>query len=177
MDSKDAPESLEEGGGSARCRCSSARRTATVLLIQGLFTAACAAFSLNILFYQKPGPSTAQVRARFFYILSSLLSMVIFECRLRLRWCPLEGSVDYGNGSLAKFMGPVTHPRWTLQIVWRVFAWCKQQIVFDWFSLSLRCLLWSCRTFQRTLYLSFALACPFWETPGNIWCVFLCLCF
>jgi len=60
MDSKDAQESLESGGGGARCRCSSGRRTtAAVFIIQSLLTAACAAFSLNILLNQQP------VRTRF----------------------------------------------------------------------------------------------------------------
>ncbi|KAK2883611.1 hypothetical protein QQF64_016732 [Cirrhinus molitorella] len=49
MDSKDAQESLESGGGGARCRCSNGRRnTAAVFVIQSLFTAVCAALSLSI---------------------------------------------------------------------------------------------------------------------------------
>ncbi|KAK7133356.1 hypothetical protein R3I94_015283 [Phoxinus phoxinus] len=57
MDSKDARECLESGGG-ARCRCGNGRRKAlAVFVIQGLLTAACAALSINIYLSQKHGAS------------------------------------------------------------------------------------------------------------------------
>ncbi|ROL55572.1 hypothetical protein DPX16_7512 [Anabarilius grahami] len=58
MDSKDARESLESGGGGARCRCSNGRRnSAAVLLIHSLLIAACAVLSLNIYLREQPGSS------------------------------------------------------------------------------------------------------------------------
>ncbi|XP_051501624.1 uncharacterized protein LOC127410407 [Myxocyprinus asiaticus] len=57
MDSKDAQESLESGGG-ARCRCSNGRRKAVaVLVIQSLLTAACAAISIYFYLHHSSEPN------------------------------------------------------------------------------------------------------------------------